>query len=58
MGRTSTQSKNKWNKENYEQVKFVVRKGEREKIKTYADSKGMSVNALLTQLLEIEMAKG
>lgn len=57
MGKTSTQSKNKWNKENYEQIKFVVKKGQRDKIKAYAQSKGISVNKLITELLKHEMGE-
>lgn len=39
----------------YEQIQFNVRKGEREKIKAYAESKGMSMNEYIRQLIVKDM---
>ena len=56
-GYTEGQNKatQKYQKENLEQVRVWVRKGEREKYKAYAESKGLSLNALVVQLLEKDM---
>ncbi|MCM1524041.1 MAG: hypothetical protein NC120_06245 [Ruminococcus sp.] len=40
--------------ENYEQVKFSVRKGKRDKIKELATMKGLSVASLIMSLIEQE----
>lgn len=59
MAYTQAQNKatQKYQKKAYDVITFRVKKGEREKIQQYAESKQTSVNALLTQLLENEMAK-
>ncbi len=41
-----------YSKENYEQVRFNVPLGKRDEIKTYARSRNMSVNQLLTLALD------
>ena len=56
-GYTEGQNKatQKYQKENLEQVRVWVRKGERAKYKAYAESKGMSLTGLIVQLLEQDM---
>ena len=46
---------NKYNKNNYERIEIVVKKGEKAKIKTYAESKGQSTNAYITGLIYKDM---
>ena len=46
---------NKYNKSNYERIEIVVKKGEKAKIKTYAESKGQSTNAYITGLIYKDM---
>ena len=46
-GKTSNASKTKYNAKAYDQVKFVVKKGEREIIKAHAESKGMILSITL-----------
>lgn len=55
MGKTSTAAKNRWNAKSYDQIKIIVKKGEREKIKEYANSKGMSLNAYINKLIAENM---
>ncbi len=45
----------KYNKKNYDQVNINVKKGEREKIKAHAESKGLSLNAYITGLIYKDM---
>ena len=52
MGKTSTASKNKWNAQNYDQLRVVVRKGKKDEYKQQADSKGESLNAYIIRLIE------
>ena len=52
----------KWNDENinkrYDRLNILVPKGEREQIKSYAQSKGMSVNAFVNMAIERAMQDG
>jgi len=45
----------RYNKKTYDQINFNVKKGEREKIKNRAESKGMSLNAYICSLIEKDM---
>lgn len=45
----------RYNEKAYDQINFNVRKGEREKIKAYAESKGKSLNAYITELIYKDM---
>lgn len=47
----------RWNAKAYDEIKLRVKKGQKEKIKEYAESKGESVNALLNRLLLEEMGE-
>lgn len=57
MGTAATKAKNKYNAKTYDQIKFEVKKGNREKYKLYAATKGMSLAALITKLLDEDMQK-
>lgn len=46
---------NKYNKNNYERIEIVVKKGEKAKIKDYAENKGKSTNAYITGLIYKDM---
>lgn len=46
---------NKYNKNNYERIEIVVKKGEKAKIKDYAEKKGKSTNAYITELIYKDM---
>ena len=43
---------NNYIKEKYDQVRLLVPKGNREKIKARAEAKGMSVNEYINRLIE------
>lgn len=45
-------SNSEYTKNNYEAVKFYVPKGQREQLKAYAESQGLSVNKLISIALE------
>lgn len=57
MGKTSTASKNKWNAQNYDQLRVVVKKGKKAEYKAHAQSKGMSLNAYIIGLIEADIKK-
>lgn len=49
--------KNQFNRENYDQISFRAEKGFREKVKTLADAKKMSIPKLFSFLVDQEMGK-
>ena len=56
MGKSTTKAKNKYNDKNYDRIPLVVPKGTKEKIKTYAESKGFkSLNAYINYLIVEDM---
>ena len=57
MGKTSTASKNKYNAKTYDQLRVVVKKGEREVIKARAEELGLSLNAYINKLIHEDLEK-
>ncbi len=55
MGKASTRAKNKYNAENYDNLRIVVPKGKKEKIKAYAESKGESINGFVNRAIDEAM---
>lgn len=55
MGKTSTATKNKWNAQNYDQLRVVVKKGQKEQIQAHAESLGMSLNSYVNKLIADDM---
>lgn len=55
MGKTSTATKNKWNAQNYDQLRVVVKKGQKEQIQAYAESNGESLNGYINRLIAEDM---
>ena len=47
----------KYNAKAYDQLKVLVKKGEREKIKAYAEAQGKSLNSYINDLIKADMAK-
>ncbi len=45
----------KYNAKAYDQIKIVVPKGERDKIKAFAEAKGMSLNGYISDLIAKDM---
>jgi len=58
MGRTSTAVKRKYNEKNYDTIRFVVHKGEKEEIAAHARSLGMTTSAYIVGLIRADMALG
>lgn len=52
-----TKYNNEYNAKNYDQVRFVVRKGQKEKIKAAADLAGLSVNAYISKAIAAQMER-
>ncbi len=48
----------KYNAKTYDQIKVIVKKGQREVIKAHAESKGMSLNGYINKLIEQDMKQG
>lgn len=57
MGKTSAAVKNKWNDKAYDRINLTVPKGDKDKIKAYAEKKGKSVNSYINDLIKEDMAK-
>lgn len=55
MGNAATRAKNKYNAENYERISLSVPKGEKDKIKAHAESKGESVNGFINRAIKQAM---
>ena len=51
----SNKAVQKYSAKNYDQIKVLVKKGTREKIKTHAESKGMSLNGYINKLIAEDM---
>ena len=45
----------KYSAKSYDQIKVLVKKGKRDKIKAYAKSKGMSLNRYINKLISEDM---
>ena len=52
MGSSATKAKNKYASKTYDRIALLVKKGDREKIKAHAESKGMSLNAYINMLID------
>lgn len=55
MAKSSTIAKNKYNAKAYDRIALQVKKGQREVIRKYAESKGMSLNGYINRLIESDM---
>lgn len=58
MGKTSTQSKQKYNEKAYDRIALTVKKGQKDVIKAHAESKGMSLNGYINHLIDEDMKQG
>ena len=55
MGKTSNTVKDRWNRQNYEEIKVRLPRGRKADITTHAQSKGLSVNGLVGELLRADL---
>lgn len=45
----------KYNAKSYDRIEIKVKKGQKEKIKAHAESRGMSLNAFIVEAIEKEL---
>jgi predicted DNA binding CopG/RHH family protein len=57
MAKSQTKASAKYNAKTYEEIKLRVKIGQKDNIKTYAESKGMSLNGYINNLIENDMKK-
>ncbi len=55
-GKTSNDSKRKWNAKAYDRIELTVHKGQKEIIKQAAVSSGMSVNAWINEAISEKLS--
>ena len=55
MGKTSSTVKNRYNQKTYDRVEIVIPKGRKADIIAHAQSKGLSVNGLVGELLRADL---
>ena len=51
----SNKAVQKYSAKAYDQIKVLVKKGERDKIKAYAEAQGLSLNAYINKLIKEDM---
>ena len=56
-GKTSNESKRKYNEKAYDRIQLVVKKGKKEEIKTYAENHGYSLNSFVNEAIDEKMQK-
>ena len=54
-GKPSTRAKNKYNAKAYDSLRIVVPKGQKKAIGNHAKRKGLSINSLVSGLLQTDM---
>ena len=54
-GKPATKAKNKYNAANYDSLRIVVPKGQKQAIEAHAADKGLTVNGLVNDLLRADM---
>ena len=55
MCKTSSTAKNRYNQKTYDRVEIVIPKGRKADITAHAQSKGLSVNGLVGELLRADL---
>lgn len=55
MGRTSSKVKDRYNAKAYDEIKVRVYKGDKEKIKEFAEAHGESLNGFIRRAIEEAM---
>lgn len=57
MGKTSNASKDKYNAKTYDDIRLRVPKGQKEKIQTFAEANGETVNGFINRLIAEAMGE-
>jgi len=55
VGKTSNTVKDRWNRQNYDSLLVRLPKGRKNDIEAHAQSKGLSVNGLVGELLRADL---
>ena len=55
MGKTSSQSKQKYNEKAYDRIAVCIKKGRKEAVKEHAEKLGLSLNGYIIKLIEEDM---
>lgn len=55
MPKAQTRASNKYNAKAYDRIALQVRKGQKEQIANYAESKGLSLNGYINKLIADDM---
>lgn len=55
MTESRKRANEKYNAKAYDQIKVIVKKGQRDIIKSFAESKGMSLNGYINKLITEDM---
>lgn len=55
--KASTRAKNKYNASHYDSLRIVVPKGDKERIRAFADSRGQTINGFVNCLIKKEMGE-
>ena len=58
MGKTSNQSKDRYNAKAYDDIRLRVPKGQKEEIQAFAEANGESLNGFLNRLIAEAMGRG
>ena len=56
-GKTSNESKRKYNEKAYDRIQLVVKKGKKDEIKAYAEKNGYSLNSFVNEAIDEKMQK-
>lgn len=58
MGKKSTATKNAWNAKNYDQVRLIVPKGRKDKLKNHAQKQGdKSLNSFINRAIDNQIER-
>ena len=55
MAKAQTRASNKYQSKAYDRIALLVKKGDRELIKAYAESQGKSLNGYINDLIKADM---
>jgi uncharacterized protein (DUF1778 family) len=55
MSKTSSAVKNRYNAKTYDRIELVVKKGEKEIIKAFAEGNGETVNGFINRIIDETM---
>lgn len=55
MSEARKKANEKYNAKTYDQVKIIMKKGQREQVKEFAESQGLSLNAYINKLIADDM---